>query len=81
MRQDMKEALDRYAQDGIETGGFLRAVLENNLYKAFSRADYQNRTDLFNIVCYVYNELPMNCWGSPEKVDKWLKMKKGENND
>jgi len=70
--QEIKESLKRYVDHGIETGSFLRAVLENNLSEAFSRADYINQTRLHEIVRYVYNHLPANCWGSEEKVKNWL---------
>lgn len=66
------ESLNAYAKEGRPTGGFLRAVLENNLSEAFGRADEENRKCLFEIVSYVYNELPIPCWGSPEKVKAWL---------
>ena len=64
--------LKRYAKDRIHPGGFLIAVLENNLRKSFGQADKANREALFEIVCHCYNELPSICWGSPEKVKNWL---------
>jgi hypothetical protein len=73
MKEDIKEALDEYVRIGRPTGDFLRAVLSNNLAESFGRADMQNRHDMFEIVNYVYNELPGAAWGSPEKVKAWLK--------
>lgn len=67
-----RQAIERYAQQKIETGGFLRAVLENNLQEAFARADEENRELMFEIVKYCYNKIPAECWGSPEKVQCWL---------
>lgn len=61
-----------YINNHEPTGDFLRAVLENNLSDAFSRADDWNRETLFDIVGFVYNEAPRACWGSPAKVDTWL---------
>ena len=72
MLQDCIPSLKRYVEDRIETGGFLRAVLENNLMEAFGRADASNREDLFNICSYVYNEMPASCHGNRDKVEKWL---------
>ena len=72
MRQNITESLERYVKYGVPTGGFLQAVLENDLCGAFSRADEENRRDLFGIVSCVYNELPSECWGSPERVRTWL---------
>jgi len=67
----LKEAFDRYVDHGIEPGGFLMAVLENNLCQAVGRADDQNIQILKDIVAYVYNDMPSECWGSPEKVRAW----------
>lgn len=72
IREDILDALKRYVEARIPTGGFLRAVLENNLSEAFGRADEYNLTTLFHICAYIYNELPASCWGSPEKVETWL---------
>lgn len=78
MRPDIKESLDRYASVGVPPGGFLRAVLENDLTESFARADIQNRCDMFEIVSYVYNELPAMCQGSPQKVAAWIEAKAQE---
>lgn len=68
-----REALDRYAQDGVRTGSFLRAVLCDNLFEAVQRADMENKPELSIIVKYVYNRLPCECWGSEKRVDAFLK--------
>lgn len=52
--------------------GFLRAVLENDLCESFARADLSNRAAMFDIVYYLYNFAPFNCWGSSERVKSWL---------
>jgi hypothetical protein len=72
MRAEIKASLDRYADEGVPTGGFLQAVLSNDLMDAFGRADEGNRADLFEICSYVYNEMPAPCHGSPERVKAWL---------
>jgi len=67
------DALERYAVQHVETGGFLRAVLENNLTVAVGVADQETVGELKQIVTFVYNRLPSNCWGTPDKVTAWLK--------
>lgn len=69
---DVEQSLDRYVENYCPTGGFLRAVLENDLVGAFGKADIQNTNALKAIVTYVYNNIPADSWGSPEKVKKWL---------
>lgn len=73
LRPQLKESLDRYAKDRRRTGGFLQCVLENNLFEAVSRADATSVEQLPLIVRYIYNELPIACWGSAERVGNWLK--------
>jgi hypothetical protein len=66
-------SINRYVTDGMIPGDFLTAVLENKLVEAFSRADLENLNALEDIVRYVYNEIPMDCWGSEEEVKQWVK--------
>ena len=67
-----KDSIDRYVNDKIPPGGFLCAVLSNDLFEAFARADSINRATMFDIVDYIYNNTPNICWGSPEIVKEWL---------
>ena len=70
-------SLRRYADHGIPTGNFLRAVLANDLMEAMGRADAENRAAIWHICGYVYNEIPSPCHGSYEIVDAWIeKFKK-----
>ena len=71
--QHIIPSIERYVSRRIPTGGFLEAVLSNDLKEACARADNQNRQLLFEIVGYIYNEVPAQCWGSPEKVNLWLR--------
>jgi hypothetical protein len=68
--------LNRYFTDHIETGSFLRAVLENDLRGACARADVVTRWALFQVVTYIELMAPKECWGSPEKVKAWLTVKR-----
>ena len=70
--KDLKEALDRYVETGELHGGFLTAVLENDLREAVSRADLNNQRNLPLIVEYCVNKLPNLCWGSKKRVAEWI---------
>lgn len=72
IRPDMLEGLNAYIETGRPTGGFLRAVLTNDLMMAVDRADDGNRRNLPAYVGYLYNEAPMACYGSPEKIKEWM---------
>lgn len=78
MRLDIKLALDDYVKEGVPTGGFMRAVLANDLMESIARADEYNKLDLFKICQYVHWEIPANCHGSYEVVDAWIERKKEE---
>jgi hypothetical protein len=68
----MMEPIRRYIENGIKPGDFLTAVIENNLSEAVGNADYENLENLQAFVGYFYNKAPAACWGSPEKVKKWI---------
>lgn len=72
MRQDTKACLDRYAKFRIPTGSFLHAVLSNDLMEAMGRADEENIEDIVEICQYIYNNLPIACYGSTKAVREWL---------
>lgn len=69
----LREAVDRYGVDGMETGGCLRAVLENDLLQAVLRADPITSVALPAIVKYCHHTLPSHAWGSSGRVEAWLK--------
>lgn len=54
------------------TGGFLRAVLMNDLKEAATRADVYNAPALALIVKFLCNVAPSPAWGSPANVAAWL---------
>jgi len=66
------DALRRYVELRIPTGGFLYAVLCNHLIDAVGRADHESVGDLQAIVSFLYNEVRGDCYGSREVVDRWL---------
>ena len=71
----LQEALRHYVNERIPTGGFLRAVLENDLRTAVALADPLNLAALRNIVAYAYEEIPSIAWGSPLAVAEWLERR------
>ena len=77
----MMGGLKRYIEDGTEPGGFLTAVLENDLERAVSNADEENMANLPAYVAYLYNEAPMGCWGSRKRVIAHMNRKANERED
>lgn len=70
--EGLRFGMKMYIENHVRTGGFLRAVLSNNLVESFARADENNKAKLFDIVSWVYNEAPGACWGSEATVEAWL---------
>lgn len=68
--ENLQPGLERYRDHGIKPGGFLSAVLENDLYMALARADDWNRDNLGQIVKWVHWSLPAHIWGSREAVQR-----------
>lgn len=66
----------RYVEQGIEPGGFLLAVLQNNQEEAFGRADIENMERMADYAVFLYNYAPRECWGSKEIVEAWMKNKR-----
>jgi hypothetical protein len=71
----MRDGAKRYIENRIAPGGFMTAVLENNLVEAASRADSTNINCLKEWAMWLYNECPREAWGSPHKVAMWLESK------
>jgi len=69
-----KESIDAYVATGRPTGGFLKAILSNDLTGAIARADEDALDNIPHIVAYLYNEVLADCWGSPERVREWIHL-------
>lgn len=68
----MHGAIVRYLEEGIPPGGFLQAIIANDLKGAVGRADSENITRIGDYVTFFYNYAPSTSWGSQEKMDSWL---------
>lgn len=73
----MMDGLERYVKDQILPGDFLRAVISNDLTEAVGRADEENLRNLPAYIGYLYNEAPVRCWGSKERMEEWVKERNG----
>lgn len=69
-----EDALLRWVKYGMDPGDCLRAILSNDLFGAFGRADEFTKADMDLIVKFIYNQLPGDCWGSSERVSAWTGM-------
>ena len=67
-------SLHRFVVHGIEPGGFLTAVLSNDLQGACGNADEENLDALPGIVAFIYNRVPSSSQGSLDRVHEWMNM-------
>jgi hypothetical protein len=65
------DTLWAWAALGRQPGGFLTALLSNDLYAACVTADMCNRHAIWEIMKYVAEELPRLCWGDAPTVRAW----------
>lgn len=71
-------ALMRYVNDGLHPGGFLTAVITNDLFGAVSRADEWNQQALPGIVMFMFNAMPAASIGSTENMEYWMRRVREE---
>ena len=67
----LQGGVKRYIEEGMRPGGFLTAVITNNLRLAIGHADPTSLAALTDIVRFFHNESPSDCWGTPEKMKLW----------
>jgi len=72
IRPDVIDSIRKYVERRLPPGGFVQAVLSNDLQDAVLRADGDNLLTIPAIVSYVYHEVPSNLWGSREAVNAWI---------
>jgi len=72
--ENLRGGLERWIEHGIEPGSFLTAFLSNDLMRSLAMADETNRTQLHALGLWLYNHAPALCFGSPERVEGWIKM-------
>jgi len=65
-------SLDSYLNHKLPPGGFLTAVLTNDLFGAIGKADGENSRAIKEICMLIYNDIPSGAWGTKEKVERWL---------
>lgn len=57
---------------GTEPGGFMRALLTNDLMRVYDRADELSRAAIGDLTVFLYNYAPSGSWGSSENFKSWV---------
>lgn len=66
----------RYYESGCEPGSFGTALLCNDLTMACLSADNVNRRLIYEHFEWLWNNLPREGWGSPDRVTHFLSEKR-----
>lgn len=74
--ENLQESIDAFVELGRPTGGFLQAVLDNDLRQAFAKADERSIEALPAVIGYLYNECPAECWGFNGASAEWIQQKR-----
>ena len=72
MNEHMKETIDNYINHGLDGGGFVRAVITNDLLGAISTGDSESIRDLKEITSYCFNRIPAKYYGSVDAYHRRL---------
>lgn len=64
-------SLTRYLENGYMPGGFLTAVMTNDLYRAVSSADEANTRALADIARWVFMNVPAGALFTEERMMEW----------
>lgn len=70
----MRPGIRDYLVHGHPAGGFLTAIITNDLRGSFERADWENQQIILNYLKFFYNHAPSPAWGSKAKYDEWRKI-------
>jgi len=69
----LRGGLERYRDRGIRPGGYLQAVLRNDLAGALGRADPESWDSLAAIMRWITEDMPHDAWGSRDAVESWIR--------
>lgn len=65
-------SIERYIEDRVPVGDFLRCVISNDLLGAINHADEFNMPAIPAIVAYLWRNAPSICWKSERNYYAWL---------
>lgn len=66
-----RHAIIQWIDSGVIPGGFLQAVIMNDLKQTLMFADEDAQIHLKTIVSFFMNEVPDSAWGSADNAARW----------
>ena len=67
------KSITNYVMHGVPLSSFFTHVFQNDFVQAVVRADQFNSTQLLTYAQMLWNSVPTLCWGSPERVQEWIR--------
>lgn len=75
VRDDYAEPLYNYLVYGFNPGSFWTSVLANNFVDAMLHSHPNNNVNaLKDVSRFIVDTMPVECWGSYENVNNWIKL-------
>jgi len=75
--EDTLRSLDLFVSDHCAPGGFLEALLTNNLFATMRYADDANRPQIDKILMLLWNEnVPAVAWMNDDNYAAWLNQRR-----
>ena len=68
----LRGGMRRWIERAITPGHFLQAVINNDFIEVVGGADHINIHRLRDIAEFMYNEAPLGCWRTEERIDAWI---------
>lgn len=71
--RNLADSIERYLMHGVPPGGFLSAVIRNNLRATYALGDPVSLSVLPTILMFLHWEAPGGSSGSPQIMDEWIR--------
>jgi hypothetical protein len=71
--EHIRDSLRLYIEEGYHPGSGLTAILSNDLVRTAHHADDINWAHMRDIVLFLFEYVPVQCWGSAKKFERWCK--------
>jgi hypothetical protein len=72
--EHLRDGLQLYVERGVEPGGFLCAVLENDLFGAFRHGSESSLRGIHGLCMWIYNYAPRPVWGDRATRLAWQRL-------
>lgn len=72
LQEHVKREIDRFVEEGVIPGSFVKSVIINDLFGACVNDNSFTRRGLYDTVMYLHKNSPEKCWGSEGNFWNWI---------